>query len=60
MNRIIKFRYIWKSSENAIKKYEYTLEELEHEDVAYVIADYEASDWKLLGKVQFTGILDKN
>jgi uncharacterized phage protein (TIGR01671 family) len=55
-----KFRYIWQSPEKATKKYEYTLEELEKQDVSYVIADYEASGWILLGKLQFTGLYDKN
>uniref|UniRef100_A0A6H1ZFP3 Putative YopX protein n=1 Tax=viral metagenome TaxID=1070528 RepID=A0A6H1ZFP3_9ZZZZ len=58
--REIKFRYIWQGPENEIKKYEYTLEELEQKDVSYVIADYEISDWKLLGKLQYTGLKDKN
>ena len=56
----LKFRYYWQSPENAIKKYEYDIDELERKDVAYVIADYEASDWKLLNRCQFTGLKDKN
>ena len=59
-NREIKFRYIWKSPENTIKRFIYTLDELEVKDVSYVLADYEASGWKLLGRVQFTGLSDKN
>ena len=58
--REIKFRYIWQGSEKQTKTYEYTLDELEAKDVAYVKADYEASEWVLLGRMQFTGLLDKN
>ena len=58
--REIKFRYIWQKPDGTIIKHEYTLEEIEKKDLAYIEADSLASDWKLLAKLQYTNLKDKN
>ncbi len=58
--REIKVRYYWQSNERAIKRYEYTLNELESVDIGYLKVDYKESNWKLLGRCLYTGLKDKN